>query len=126
MSLFQSLPTLFNNTKKSLCIVRDTKHYHTIQSIKRQVFQFKITILFFQLFILLFSNIFFLKFKKIDEPPNPIIYKNASFHGVQTAQPQLGLAQRRIFIYYRIRWFCLFSNLQNKTSRSFFIIWFYE
>ena len=50
--------------------------------------------------------------------------QNASYHCVQTAQPQLGIAQRCIFIYYRIWWFCLFSNLQNKTSRSFLLFGF--
>lgn len=38
---------------------------------------------------------------------------NASYHCVQTAQPQFELALRRIFIYYKVRWLCLYSNPIN-------------
>ena len=54
--------------------------------------------------------------------------QNASYHCVQTAQPQFELALRRIFTYARLRGFCLFrilylplkiSNLPTKMIFSF-------
>uniref|UniRef100_UPI003A89D6CB hypothetical protein n=2 Tax=Anaerobutyricum hallii TaxID=39488 RepID=UPI003A89D6CB len=43
----------------------------------------------------------------------PVIYKNASFHCVQAAHPQLELALRRIFIDYRGGGFCVFQSYKS-------------
>ena len=48
-----------------------------------------------------------------DEPSSPVIYKNASFHCVQAAHPQLELALRRIFIDYRGGGFCVFQSYKS-------------
>ena len=50
---------------------------------------------------------------KIDGPTPSIIYKNAAFHGIQTARPQFEFAQRHSYIYYRRCEFCMFQSYKS-------------